>query len=512
MKKLFNNKKIVYLTVFILGALSSFSLPPYNFFFINFFTLSFFFILLVENKNLNKKNYFFYGWLFGFGYFLFSLYWIAISLTFDTSLKTLIPISIIIIPSFLSLFFAIPVYLLSFLHKFKNLTLILIFSLILGIFEFIRGHILTGFPWNLFVYSLSNNISYIQVTSFLGTYGLNLTTITFFLIPSILFLKKTKFELILSFVIFLIFSSFFFIGEFRVNDQSKISKDQKNLQIKAISSNVDIKRFYDSSKEEEIINEIIKISNPEKEIPTLFIWPEGVLTSTYLKDIDKYKNLFKKFGKKHFILLGINDLNEEDNLKIYNSLAIVDNQLNIKGLYHKNKLVPFGEFLPIENILNKIGLRSITNNYLSFSKGYRRNIINIYNDDFSLNILPLICYEIIYSGKLFKNNDFDLIINISEDGWFGSSIGPHQHFAHSVFRAIEEGKSIIRSSNNGISAIIGPKGKTLKKNKSTSSGELSVYGFEKLSEMTVFSSYGRNNIFFYLVLIYITLIFFLKRQ
>ncbi len=512
MKKLFNNKKIIYFIVFILGSLSSFSLPPYNWFLINFFTLSFFFILLVQNKNLDKKNYFFYGWLFGFGYFLFSLYWIAISLTFDTSLKILIPVSIIIIPSFLSLFFAIPAYLLSFFFKFKNLALILIFSLILGVFEFIRGHIFTGFPWNLFLYSLSNNISYIQMTSFIGTYGLNLVTTTFFFIPAILFLKKTKFELILSFVFFSILLSFFLIGELRINDHNRILKTQKHIQIKIISSNIEIKRFYDSSKEVEIIDEMIKISNPEKEIPTLFIWPEGTLTSTYLNDIDKYKTFFKKFSEKHLILLGINDLNEDDNLKIYNSLAILDNELNIKALYRKNDLVPFGEFLPFENALNKIGLRSITNNYQSFSKGDRRDIININNDDFKLNILPLICYEVIYSGKLSEINNYDLIINISEDGWFGKSIGPHQHFTHSVFRAIEEGKSIIRSSNNGISAIINPKGKIIKINKSTSSGVLSEYGFEKLSEMTVFSTYGRNNIFFYLVLIYITLIFFLKRQ
>ena len=100
----------------------------------------------------------------------------------------------------------------------------------------------------------------------------------------------------------------------------------------------------------EIIDEMIKISNPEKEIPTLFIWPEGTLTSTYLNDIDKYKTSFQKIlVKKHLILLGINDLNEDDNLKIYNSLAIVDNELNIKALYRKNDLVPFGEFLPFEN-------------------------------------------------------------------------------------------------------------------------------------------------------------------
>ena len=75
-----------------------------------------------------------------------------------------------------------------------------------------------------------------------------------------------------------------------------------------------------------------------------------------------------------------------------------------------------------------------------------------------LRFLPLICYEIIYSGKIFKKNNFDYIINISEDGWFGKSIGPKQHFAHSIYRAIESGKYVLRSSNNGITAIINPSG------------------------------------------------------
>ena len=121
-------------------------------------------------------------------------------------------------------------------------------------------------------------------------------------------------------------------------------------------------------------------------------------------------------------------------------------------------MVPFGEFLPLENILGIIGLKSLTNNYQSFSSGSLRELIEIKQKKFSLKILPLICYEIIYSGKLFDKQDFDVIINISEDGWFGKSVGPIQHFNHSIFRAIESGKYILRSANNGIAAIINPVG------------------------------------------------------
>ena len=303
----------------------------------------------------------------------------------------------------------------------------------------------------------------------------------------------------------------FFIGSSRLKNINIVSSLGERGQIKTISSNIEINRFYNYINEEDIINQLIVLSNPEKDLPTLFIWPEGVITSTYLKDISKYKNLFKKFGDQHFILFGINDLVLEEKNKVYNALVLVDNKLNIKSVYHKNKLVPFGEFLPLENLLSKIGLRIITQNYQSFSKGTQRDIIKIKYDDFKLSILPLICYEIIYSGKLSKINNFNLIINISEDGWFGKSIGPSQHFTHSIFRAIEEGKSVIRSSNNGISAIIGPKGKVIKIHESTEGGVLITKKLEKLNKLTIFSSYGRNNIFFYLVAIYISLIFFLKR-
>ena len=167
--------------------------------------------------------------------------------------------------------------------------------------------------------------------------------------------------------------------------------------------------------------------------------------------------------------------------------------------------MPFGEFLPFETILKSIGLRVITNNYQSFSKGNKREIIKIKRENFSLKILPLICYEIIYSGKIFDNPDFDLIINISEDGWFGQSIGPEQHFAHSIFRAIESGKYIIRSANNGIAAIISPLGKVEQKVNFGQSGYVDFKENKKI-EPTIFSKY-QNKIFGLLILLYIFLIF-----
>ena len=177
--------------------------------------------------------------------------------------------------------------------------------------------------------------------------------------------------------------------------------------------------------------------------------------------------------------------------------------------YNKIKLVPFGEFLPFESILKKLGLRKISFGYESFSKGKDRKLLSIESNKFSF--IPLICYEIIYSGNIKKElYETSFIINISEDGWFGNSIGPHQHFSHGIFRSIEEGKNVIRSTNNGISAFINSKGQIIKKIESTDKGVFSINSFKK-GKKTIFNSYG-NKIFFYFLLIYISLIFFLKNR
>ena len=163
--------------------------------------------------------------------------------------------------------------------------------------------------------------------------------------------------------------------------------------------------------------------------------------------------------------------------------------------------------MPFENILSKFGLKKITQGYLSFSSSNKRDVINIYGKNF----LPLICYEIIYSGKLKNfNQNIDFILNISEDGWFGNSVGPYQHFSHSKFRAIEEGKTLIRSANNGISAYISPKGRIINKLESTQKGVIELKKFENVKK-TFFATYG-NKIFFYFLIFYISLFFFINRR
>ena len=499
------------LYIFFLGAISAFSLPPYNYFIINFITFSLFFIFLFKKKIKNDESFFKYGWFFGFGYFLFSLYWVAISLTFDESFKYLIPLAILLLPALLGIFYGLVSYLFSIFYSRNVITSFLIFSILFGIIEFFRGFIFTGFPWNLISFSFSENIYFIQILSVIGTYSFNLFCISLFTLPAIIILKNSK-KVIIFYSFFLItFIAFLFYGYLK-NDKFDSLKANKNpYTIRALSSNISLDRFYSKQDELKIINEIIKLSNPSKKQATIFLWPEGIIPDSYLRDMKAYQDLFmNNFGENDVVIMGLNSKEEKNGKNLFfNSMASFDNKLNLIHHYNKVNLVPFGEFIPFKNILGLLGLKTITNNYQSFTSGHTRKIIEINNDEIDIKLLPLICYEIIYSGELSNNKNFDYIVNISEDGWFGKSIGPKQHFAHSIFRSIESGKYIIRSANNGLSAVINPMGIVEKK------VPLGLTGYVDFSESksikrTLFSIYG-NKIFIISILLYIFLIFSFNR-
>ena len=510
---MFKKNFLDFLYIFFLGAVSSYSLPPYNYFIINFITFSLFFIFLFNKKKrlFYSKPFFKYGWYFGFGYFLFNLYWVAIALTFDQSFKFLIPLVVILLPAFLAIFYGIITYLFSIFYSKNVVSSFFIFSILLGVIEFIRGSILTGFPWNLIAFSFSDSFYFIQILSIIGTYSFNLICISFFTVPALIILKNSRKEIMTSFFFIIVVFSFLIYGYLKNNKFNSLESVENSYIIRAVSSDISLDRFYSKEDELKIINELVALSAPEKKKPTIFLWPEGIIPDSHLKDMKIYKYLFSNnFGKDDLIIIGLNSVeNKDDKNLLFNSMAIFNKNLDLIKSYNKVNLVPFGEFIPFDYILDLIGLKTITNEYQSFSSGKTREIINIKNDNIDLNLLPLICYEIIYSGKLSKNKDFDYIINISEDGWFGNSIGPKQHFAHSIFRSIESGKYIIRSANNGISAIINPLGIIEKEVKFGSVGYIDFLE-SKSNKSTPFLLYG-NKIFLMLILLYIFLIFSFNR-
>lgn len=510
MTLLLQNKILIYIIPFIIGIFTSFSLPPYNFLILNFITFPTLLAFIICNQK-KKFNSFKIGWIFGFGYFVSNIYWITNSLTFDEIFKPLIPIAFIIIPLFLGSFYGFITLISSFFNLKKNIYSILIFAVIFSIIEFIRGFILGGFPWNLIAYSWTNYLNSIQIISYIGTFSFNLISITIFLLPIVLFFnKKINFKILVLFFLFILLLSNNFYGKYKIQKDYQLISEIKDFKIKIISPKISIERFFKPNNEAVIIKELIELSNPKISDKTIFVFPEGALAGVSFKKLKNFKNIFsEKFSDKHTIIMGINVEKEINNQnRIYNSMVVLDNNLNLISEYNKIKLVPFGEFLPFENFFKSIGLKKVGYGYESFSSGKKRNLISLNNKNF--NFIPLICYEIIYSGNInLHNQKTNFIINISEDGWFGDSVGPYQHFSHTIFRAIEEGKNVIRSSNNGISAYIDSNGIVISKLESTKKGVIKINNYKKFKE-TFFSKFG-NNIFFYIIIFYFILILLLKR-
>ena len=166
--------------------------------------------------------------------------------------------------------------------------------------------------------------------------------------------------------------------------------------------------------------------------------------------------------------------------------------------------------MPFEKFFSKLGLKKITRGYNSFSSGSDRKLINLTDNFNNKSVLPLICYEIIYSGKIKNKNQLpDVAINISEDAWFGDSIGPHQHFSKAIYRAVEEGIFIARSTNKGFSAFISPSGQIEKSLITRETGNIEVH-FPHFFEKTNFSQHG-NKIYFLIIFMYIFLFLILRK-
>ena len=514
LEKYFNNRFfILYIIPFVIGSLSTFSFEPFNLTVVNFLVFPIFFYLITyinkKSKAVYRKkpyhiNLFKFGLIFGLGFYLSGISWITNSLTFDENFKILIPFALILIPLFLSLFLAITILFVG-PHLRLDLPSLIFFSASLAFSDYLRAKILTGFPWNLWAYSTSSLIEISQILNLIGLFSYNLLLITLFTLPTIIFFKIKMINRILSiiFVTLIIFSLYIY-GSFEINKNKKFldSIDNK-LFVKVISPNFDLEYDLDKKKIKERFKKLVRYSDPDKDRKTLFIWPEGVFSGYSYNEILNFKEIIlRNFSKEHLIIFGTNKLDPITG-GFYNSLLVVNNKFEIIHSYNKRKLVPFGEFLPFENFFKKIGLKKITEGQGSYVRGLDENnlIIN------KLNALPLICYEVIFTELIQKSkHDTNLIINISEDGWFGKSKGPSQHFAKSIFRAIESNTFFLRSANQGVSAIIDNKGNVIKRLNRNEAGNI------EFEVPLIKSNKSKNDLIFFVLLITYLLFFLIYKR
>ena len=341
----------------------------------------------------------------------------------------------------------------------KNNAKIFYFAASWTIFEILRSFLFTGLPWNLISYSWSWSISFIQILSIVGPFGLGLISV---LSSSAIFSLKLKLEeMILCSLGLLILTSLFFYGNQRI-----MSYDLTNIsdeEIRIVGTHIEQKDKWSNSTRL-IIKDLISDSK-------ITIIPETMSGTDLFRNENLLQGYLRKEGSNYF-----------------NSIAF-------KGhIYDKKHLVPFGEYVPFKNIIDNTFLSKFINT---------SSLMSGEDKYFPPNIIPLICYEGIFPNIVAKNRKkgANLIVNITNDSWFGKNTGPRQHFTHIRFRAVEEGLPLIRSSNMGFSGMVDPFGKVVKAVESKTNSFIEIKILEGVD--TFYSKYRYKVVYFLIAILLI---------
>ena len=474
--------KYTKLSSLALGALAVLALPPYYIFPILF--LSFGGLFYLVNKAETKKRSFALGYWFGFGFFSFGLSWIGNALLIDAeTLGWLYPIVFIACGGFFGLFFAFPVF---FCRFFKTMpTQILAFAGIFVIFEWIRSFIFTGFPWNMLGSTLAFSPFAIQLASVIGTYGLSLLVILICSWPVIYFTNKRKKNLILPILLIVIITVFGFARLTWFKD-----KTESDITLRLVQPSIPQSMKWEEDAAEKNFNEYIELSTkPGFENVDLVIWGETATPFLLDRNEKKMEQIKQAIPENGYLITGVVRFEEDKDghNRPLNSMFILDKE-GVIDFYDKAHLVPFGEYIPFRSFLPET-IKPITKIISDFKAGDGHK--NIYLDERIPSLGALICYEIIFPSEVLDNDDKPKwLLNLTNDGWYGDSSGPRQHLVSTQLRAVEEGITIVRVANSGISAIISPVGEILGQIPLNQKAAFDTKLPEKIETNTLYGEFG----------------------
>ncbi|MDR1499006.1 MAG: apolipoprotein N-acyltransferase, partial [Rickettsiales bacterium] len=401
-----------YTKLFFIGLSSSLAFAPLYLFFIFFYS---FHHLLSEIEENGYKSVFLKGWMFGFGYFIGNCYWYCNSLLIEPlKFGWLVPFALSIIPAYLAIYTGLTTLAVQICKKYvKNRFVVVVaFATFWTFFEYLRGIMLTGFPWNIICYSLSFSPLLIQTVSIYGCYVFGFILVILYSAPYVLVDKKyNRYAFLYAFlVLFIIIYGFY-------NLNRPDNEQPGGFTVRLVQPNLS-QREKISTDSDTILTKMIELSMKNSENIKYIIWAESALPHyiLYNEENEILDVIGKEFGDKILITGAIRvDRNKG---KIFNSIIVIKNG-KIIDYYDKYHLVPFGEFIPFANIFPIIG--TITG-MMSLSRAENRQKIIKINDTFPL-FSPNICYESIFSDSVNKNAD--LIINLTNDAWFGNTSGPY---------------------------------------------------------------------------------------
>jgi len=409
------------------------------------------------------------GWCFGFGYFVAGLYWIGYAFLVDAkTFGWLLPVAVSGLPAYLALFTGLGLAAARLIWV-RGPTRILALAAMLTGAEWLRGHLLTGFPWNTFGYALTEPLALAQSVTLVGIWGLTFLCIAICASPALLAddTADTPHPRRAIFAGLLVIAGLASYGVVRLAQHP--ADFVSGVKLRIMQPNLQQDDKFNYSAKAAVMARYLRLSDratgPDSKgvhDANILIWPESAFPFFLTREPDALTQISDLLKPSTELITGAvrpAPGATASNPHAYNSVYVIDPDGSIRGIYDKVHLVPFGEYLPFQRLLERFGLRNLTKQVGGFLSGDRRRAMEVPG---APKMLPLVCYEAIFPGSAVPQGERPgWLVNVTNDGWFGISTGPYQHFQQARVLAIAEGLPLVRAANTGISAVVDPVGRVI---------------------------------------------------
>ena len=463
-------------------------------------------LMLLAERSGSVRGAFWVGWLAGFGYFLVGCWWVAEAFLVNPAQAWMAPIAVSLLPAGVGLFWGCATAL---YRRFapQGLTRVLVFAAMFALLEWLRGHVLTGFPWNPAGAGWRAGSAASQFASVVGVYGLGLVTVAAAAAFGPLVTPgPLKGRLGVALAGTAVFAALILGGSIRL---AGIEVRETTTLIRIVQPDIDQESKWTPEAYRSIVDRYVNLTARSGEArPDLIVWPEGALPASFntvfapgspdgaaiSRALQPGQTLLAGFGR--------GERDEDGRTRYYNSLIALHDEggegLRIAAIYDKHRLVPFGEYLPLGGLMSAMGIRSLVHMPADFSPGPTPAPMELPNGP---RVQPLICYESLYPGFTPAGRGRpEWIVNVSNDAWFGATSGPLQHLNLASYRAIETGLPVVRATPTGVSAMIDPWGRVIQDQR-LDSGESGVID-ARLPAPIGTTVYGRfGDVVFWLMLL-----------
>lgn len=455
------------LTAFVSGAIGALAQAPFDFSAAAFLAFPVLVFLLdgaagdaARGRTGRLRPFFAVGWWFGFGYFVANLWWIGNAMLVDIERYAwAMPIAVLLLPAGMAVFYGLAAAL---VRPFWNegIGRVAALAAAFAVAEWLRGVVLSGFPWNSVGYAAMPVPVLMQSVTVVGMVGVNALAAFAFSLPAMLAGKRGR--LLAAALLVLIVGAHAGFGLLRL--AASPGSNSPELSVRLVQPAVNQAEKWNPEKRDAIFRKMLDMSAAvaaDGVRPELILWPETSVPFLFQQRPDALAAIDAMLADGQVLLAGAVRMEGESPadpaVRFYNSVVAINDGGEIFGASDKQFLVPLGEYVPFADQLARFGITKLVELPGGFTPGTKRSAIEVKP---GINAVPFICYEVIFPG-VARDSGADVLVNVTNDGWFGNSPGPYQHLRHAQLRAVEAGRPMLRAANSGISAVVDAHGRIL---------------------------------------------------